>query len=140
MTAINVNRQSVLYAERSIDYTDLSGTTAKVLIYVRPGTRVLSGFLDVTTAWNNSSTGTLSIGDTYTGGGSATKYLAATDLKTAALTKFTLPPVTNGAVGVEAAIIGTPALAGTAATAGAATIGITYIETGRTTEFMTRRS
>lgn len=131
MSTIATGRQSVLCAERTVTFDDFTTAVALPVIYLRPGTRVLRGYVDVTTAWNTGTTATMSVGDTE-GTDDVDRYMAATDIKTAGI--IPLVPVTDSVVATPEALTATVTLVGTAATAGTATIHIEFVEEDRTTE------
>ena len=84
-TAIDTRRQSVLSADREFNYEDFTSGVAKPLIYVRPGTRILRGWVDITTAWNNTSSASMTVGDTE-GTDDVDRWLTDTSAKSAVLT------------------------------------------------------
>lgn len=104
-----------------------SGTTAYDIIALPTGAVVLGGMLVVDTAFNTTGTATISLGDS----GSATRYLGATNLKSAATTALTGVGVKNAA-GLP--LRATIALADAAATAGAFRIMVRYLIDGRVEE------
>lgn len=135
-TEVNVLRQTVLSAERSFTYDDFTSGTAKELIFVKPGTRILRGWVDITTAFQGSGTITMEVGDTETD--DVNRYLTSTNVKTAALTAL-VAPITASEIATPEAITGTLTASGTI-TAGAGKLHIEFVEASRSTEFMTRRS
>ena len=103
-----------------------SGTTYDV-IGLPTNAIITGGWLSVDTAFNTTGTATLSIGDSS----SATRYLGATTLKTAAVTSITPTGYVNtGALPIRITL----SLADTAATAGAFSLVIRYITSGRVDE------
>lgn len=95
-------------------------------IHLPKGATVVGGSVDVLTASNDSSTATIEVGDS----GSATRYLGATSIKTAAST----PLVPTGFVGSGEDIRLTVANAGGDATAGKVTVRVLYTIQGRGNE------
>lgn len=134
---IETRRQNILHVEQDFELADLTSGTAVSVIYLKPGARVLGGFIDITTAFNSGDTDTLSVGDTEAD--DVDRYLVATDVSSTGLTKFTLPPVADGIIDTPEAITITWTGAGTAATAGAGRVAVDYIEDGRQTEVHTYR-
>jgi len=134
---IDTRRQSVLYAEQEFSFADLTSGTAEPVIYLKPGTRVLRGFLDITEAFDSGTSDSLTVGDTLAD--DVDKYLGATDGQAAALTAFTAPPITDGVIGTGEALTVTWTGDGTAATAGKGVVAIEYVEDGRQTEVHTYR-
>jgi hypothetical protein len=132
-TEVNTLRQSVLYAERSFTYDDFTSGEAKPVIYLKPNTRILRGFLDITTAFNSGSSDSMTVGDTE-GVDDVDRYLGATDVSSTGLTALTAPPIADGVIGTPEAVTITWTGGGDAPTAGAGTIAIEYIEVGRQTE------
>jgi hypothetical protein len=103
----------------------ITGTTFDV-IGLPPGAVITSGEIVVEVASNDSSTATMAVGDSA----SATRYLAATSIKTAARTAL----VPTGYLGVGENIRITLANAGGNATAGKVSVRAQYIVRGRTNE------
>lgn len=134
-TSVNVNRQTVLVAERAFSYDDFTSGTAKAMIYLKPGTTILRGFMDITTAFANGSTATMSVGDTE-GVDDVDRYIVATNVATGeeGIKKFTIPPVTDGEISTAEAVTMTGTF-GAACTAGAGRLVIEYIESPRVTEY-----
>lgn len=91
-----------------------------------PNAVVVGGDLTVETVSDDTGTATVAIGDSA----SSTRYLAATNLKAAARTALTL----TGFRGAGEDIRLTFANANGNATAGKATVRVTYIVSGRTNE------
>lgn len=97
-TAVNINRQSVLSAFREVSFDDFTSGTAKNIIALEPGTWILRGYLDVTTAWNSETSDLVTIGDTV-GTDDVDRYIttaSTTSLQAAARTAFSTPPITSG--------------------------------------------
>ena len=138
-TQVNVTRQTVLTAQREFDFQDFVSGVATPLIYLKPSTRILRGWIDITTAWNSGTSATLSIGDTE-GTDDVDRWLVATNVKASALTPLTAPQ-TKSTIHTAEALTGTLTSVGTAPTAGKGVITIEYIEENtRSSEFMTRRA
>lgn len=137
-TSVNINRQTRLVAERAFDYTDLTSAVAKPLIYLKPGTRILSGFLDITTAFNSTSTDTIDVGDTE-GTDDTDRYTAnPVNVHTTGLTALDAP-VANGIIDTAEAVTILWTSGGGTPTAGAGVLHIEYIEDQRSTEYHTYR-
>jgi hypothetical protein len=133
-TNVNVNRQTILVAEREFSFDDFVSGVAKPLIYLKPGTRILRGWVDITTAWV-STTASLTIGDTAAN--DVDRWKTATDVKVAALSNL-LAPLAKSTIDTAEAVTGTVTVTGTA-TAGAGVLHIEYTESSRSTEFHTYR-
>ena len=116
----NTARQSVAAAYQSFELANFGDGLAQAAIQLPGGSVVVGGFLVVDQVFNAATTATLAIGDSL----SATRYLAATDAKTAARTALTIPgyeTLTRGDV------IVTYAFTGAAATTGKARLVLQYI-------------
>lgn len=104
------------------------GTPVFKVFSLPVGAIALGGHLIVETAYaNGAGTATVSVGDS----GSATRFLAATDLKTAASTALAIP-VTG--LGSGSDVLLTFSIATAAATAGRARVRIMYTIDGRGNE------
>lgn len=121
----NFERQYVLSAFVDFTYADLAAG-ANVAIEVPGGAVVVGGDLAIDTVFD-STTNTLAVGD----GGSATRYLGATNVKATGRTAITptgyVYPATD-------TIDLTYALTGSASTTGAGRLRIDYIIRGRGNE------
>lgn len=142
MAKLNKNRglQYPLVAEFTFSLTDTftmvdgvtrafgaaGAATLAEVIPLPPNAVLVGGDLTVETASNDSGTATVAVGDS----GSATRYLAATNLKATGRTALTL----TGYRGNGEDIRLTFANANGDATAGVVTIRAMYIVTGRTNE------
>lgn len=127
----DTSRQTPLVASVDFTYADIP-TTATVYeaIDLPPNAVVLSGTLFITTAWNSGTTATVDIGDTT----DPDRYTASPlDLTTTAPAGLALD-VAGGKSVSNASIDLTTVFAGTAATAGAATLVVQYIIEGRANE------
>lgn len=133
-TKVNVTRQTVLTAEREFSFDDFTSGVALPLIHLKPGTRILRGWVDITTPWN-STTASLTIGDTEAN--DVDRWKTATDAKVAALSNLNAPQASS-VIGTAEAVTGTVTFTGTP-TAGAGVLHIEYIEQTRSTEFHTVR-
>lgn len=138
-TQVNVTRQTVLAADREFTYDDFVSGTAKPLIYLKPGTRILRGWVDITTAFNPSGNCTFTVGDTEGATPDVDRWLTSTDAKTAALTAL-LAPLKDSVIDTAEALTMTVTVASGTVTAGAGRVHIEYVEGARSTEFFTRRS
>lgn len=106
-------------------YADLTTAVVEVLAQVPAGATVIGGEVIVDTAWTTTGTATIKVGDTI----DDDEYTAsAVNLKAAARTALTL---TGYKYAETTNFIATPALADTAADAGAARINIMYVVAGR---------
>lgn len=123
------SRQYGLVAVQKVDVSDITAAAASALqIELPPGSILLRGSLDVTTPSNASGAATLSIGLV---GGSATAFLAATSIKTAANTAFTTG---LGTLFPNGAKINMTSALNTDATAGTAYVIVEYVVVGRGNE------
>lgn len=120
-------RQYPLVAMAEISYADLTSGTALEAIKLPGNSRVVSGQLIVTTAFNSATSDTITVGD----GGSAARYKGSIDGQSAALTalvptgyKYTAPDT------VDVTWTGV----GTAPTAGAAVLIVEYVTDNRANE------
>lgn len=132
-TNVNVGRQTVLVAERELDFDDLTAGTAVPVIYLKPGCRILRGWTDVTEAF---SIGTANIGDTYGDTPDEDKYGAAVDLTAAGVALMAGAGIPGTILDTAEAI--TVTLTG-APTAGKVRVAVEYVEDERTTEVHTYR-
>lgn len=122
----NSGRQELIVATVDFTFADIPTTaTAYEAMNLPVGAVVVGGDLVVTTAWNTATTATLSIGDVTL----ATRYGTTIDLKTAARTALTVTGFTT--TSTQPVVNGTTAFVGTAATAGAARLTVTYFVKGR---------
>lgn len=122
----NTSRQEIVSAYVDFTYASVPDTaTAYPALDLPVGAIVVGGDLTVTTAWNTGTTATLAIGDATT----SNRYLAATDLKTAARTPLVPTGFTH--TSAENILKALTALVGTAASAGAARLRVDYIVKGR---------
>jgi len=138
MSEVNTFRQSVLYADRDFTVSDLTNGVAVPVIYLKPGTRVLRGFVDITTPFNSGTDDLISVGDTEAD--DVDRYLVADDVAhDGGLVQFSLTPLTDGVIGTTEALTITWTGEGTAATAGAGRVAIEYVEDNRQTEVHTYR-
>lgn len=107
----------------TVAYTDTTNTT---LIALPVGTLVNRVSVKVTTNWNSGTSAALSVGDTA----SATQFVNAVNLL-AAGDEYYLAAASTNKVQIAASqyLVVTIAVAGTAATAGALTIGVNIVDT-----------
>lgn len=128
-TLIDHGRQYPLAVVQKVAFDDtLTAGAIAITIELPPGAILLRGSLDVTTPSNAAGAATLSVG---LSGGSATAFLAATDLKTAANTAFTGGA---GSFYPNGAKITLTAAAGAGATAGVAYVIAEYVVVNRGNE------
>jgi len=119
------DRQSPLEAIIDISFADpVAYGTGENAIQVPQNAIVIGGDITVLTAWNSATSAALSLGDAN----SATRYLNAVDLKTAARTALT---VTGYKHAVSEWLRALLVQAGTGATAGAARLRVSYVVQGR---------
>lgn len=144
-TAIDVGRQTVLVAKREFAYDDFVSATAKPVIYLKPGTIILRGYVDITEAFNSASADAIDVGDTFSGTNDEDRYTSsAIDAQATGVTA--LSARTTGTTGVPSQEITTAEAVtitwtgtGAAPSAGAGLLVVEYIEDERTTEFHTYR-
>ena len=107
----------------TVAYTDTTSTT---LIALPVGTLVDKVVVKVTTNWNDGTSAALSVGDT----GSATQFINAVNLL-AAGSEYYIAAASTNKVQVSASqyLVVTLAVAGTAGTQGALTIGVNIVDT-----------
>lgn len=110
---------------------EVDGDTAGVydIIKLPPGAIVTGGELVVETAFDDAGAATIAIGDSA----SATRYLAATSIKSGARTALTL----TGYVSDGGNIRATVAVANGSSTVGKLSVRVTYVIRGRINEVQT---
>ena len=124
--ARKVHTQQVSYISRTINYSD-SGVTAGVLVgYIPAGATLGATKVQTTTAFNGTTSVTLSVGFTGTG----TDLISATDVRTSTARVDTVAPIA-GVITAFQATGDTPVYAsltfgGTTGTAGQATVTVTF--------------
>ena len=107
----------------TVAYTDVTSTT---LISLPVGTLVNSVMVKVSTNWNSGTSAVVSVGDT----GSATQFINGVSLLAAGNEYYIAAASTNKVqIAASQFLVVTLAVAGTAATAGALTIGVNIIDT-----------
>lgn len=138
-TQVNVNRQSVLYAERDFDYQDFVSGTPKELIYLPAGAKVLRGYVDITTDFDPETSWVFTVGDTEGSTPDVDRYDAAIDATSTGISTFTGPA--NGVIETAEAITMTATVvdAAGALTQGAGKLAIEYVVDNRVTELHTYR-
>ena len=120
------SRQGAIEAIIDIGFADPTAYgTAENAFSLPQNAIVVGGDLTVVTAWNSATSAALSLGDV----GSATRYLSAVDLKTAARTALTLTGYKHTVAEFLKALL----VQVGAATAGAARLRIAYVVQGRDT-------
>lgn len=98
-----------------------------VEIELPPGSQVIDGFINKTTAFNTTGTDTIKIGDSV----DDDRYLAATTLKTVALTAITPTGYLHGYAGTPSKLRITRTPQDTAATAGEVIVGVATLALGK---------
>lgn len=107
----------------TVAYTDVTSTT---LISLPVGMLVNSVMVKTTTNWNSGTSAALSVGDTA----SATQFVNAVNLLAAGNEYFIAAASANKVqVAASQYLVVTLAVVGTAATAGALTIGVNLVDT-----------
>lgn len=144
-TPVNINRQTVLHAQQDISFADFGSAKSGTVraIYLKPGTRLIRGRIEVTTAFNPETSATLSVGDNLGTTPDVDKYHAAEDVTSTAIVAFDTPSLKDNVIPAGGAwITVTSAVVDDAdeLDAGAATLFIEYVEDGRVTEYNTVRS
>lgn len=137
-TPVNVGRQTILSAYRTFNFSDLTSGVAKALIYLKPGTRILRGGVDVTTAWTSGTSDVLTVGDSEGSSPAGNRYKTSFSIAATGLTAL-VAPVADGVIDTAEAVTVTWTGVGDAPTAGEATLYIEYTEAPRVTEFHTYR-
>lgn len=98
-----------------------------VEIELPPGSQVIDGFINKTTAFNTTGTDTLTIGDSV----DADRYLAATTLKTAGLAAISPTGYLHGYAGTPSKLRITRTPADTAATVGEVIVAVATLALGK---------
>ena len=107
----------------TVAYTDVTSTT---LISLPVGMLVNNVMVKVSTNWNSGTSAVVSVGDT----GSATQFINAVNLLAAGNEYFIAAASTNKVqVAASQFLVVTLTVVGTAATAGALTIGVNIVDT-----------
>jgi len=107
----------------TVAYTDVTSTT---LISLPVGTLVNNVMVKVSTNWNSGTSAVVSVGDTA----SATQFINGVSLLAAGNEYFIAAASTNKVqVAASQFLVVTLAVVGTAATAGALTIGVNIVDT-----------
>ena len=107
----------------TVAYTDVTSTT---LISLPVGMLVNNVVVKTTTNWNSGTSAALSVGDT----GSATQFINAVNLLAAGSEYYIAAASTNKVqIAASQFLVVTLAVVGTAATAGALTIGVNLVDT-----------
>lgn len=107
----------------TVAYTDVTSTT---LIALPIGMMVSRVILKVGTNWDSGTSAALSVGDT----GSATQFINAVNLLVAGSEYYIAAASTNKVqIAASQFLVVTLAVVGTAATAGALTIGVNLVDT-----------
>lgn len=122
----NVGTDGMVNSAGALVLFAAAGTNAFDTIPLPPGATITGGELTVEVADNATGTATMSVGDSL----NATRYLAATTIKTAARTAL----VPTGFRGNGEDVRVTLANADGTATAGVVTVRITYVIAGRANE------
>lgn len=127
MITKNSDRQYALAAEVEFTYADFESGVFQPAIEVPPGAVVTGGLLVIDTAFNSGTSDTMTVGDNV----DDDEYGAAINAQTAAATAL-VPTgyefLATGNVGIKLTSVGT------AATAGAGRLLVTYQRSGRSNE------
>lgn len=120
------NRQCIMSALVTINYSDLTGTsgTDVAAVSLPPNAIVVGGAINKTVVFNSETSDTLSVGDA----GSATRYLGATDVD-AATGLVALVPTGYVHTGGDLTVRWTGV--GAAPTTGQIQLRVDYIQVGR---------
>lgn len=143
-TPVNINRQNVLHAQQDITFADFGSAKSGTVraIYLKPGTRLIRGRIEVTTAFNPETSATLSIGDTQGTTPDVDKYKTAASAAATSIAEFTAPSLKANVIpagGTWLTVTSVVVDDANELNAGAATISIEYVEDGRVTEYNTVR-
>ena len=130
-------RSYVLFVSASFSYDDFTSGVGLPFCTLPIGARVLGGYCDITTAWDSGTSDSLEIGDAT----DPNEYLSALDATSVAITEFSLSNMFDVAGAVTPAILATTdeilieiTSVGTAATAGAGTAGMIYVDPTKSDE------
>lgn len=122
-TARRYAQHQTTYLRKTVNYSD-AGITAGVVVGVVPaGATVHIARVLTDTAFNGTTSVTLSVGQTATG----TDYINATDVRTAAARVDTVAPIAKaGPLAADTTIYASVAFGGTTGSAGRANVIIEY--------------
>jgi hypothetical protein len=125
------SRSYVLCAAAEFSYDDFTSGTGLPFCTLPIGSRVLGGFLDVTTAWDSGTSDTGEIGDAT----DPNEYITGIDMTSAVTTEFSLSNLFDAAGSITPAILAATdeilieiTSVGTAATAGAGNAAMFYVD------------
>lgn len=121
----NAARQELVVAHVDISYADLVSGTAANAIDLPTNAVVVGGDVVVTTAFNSGTSDVITVGDVTT----ANRYLGSTSIASAARTA--LVPTGFVSTTTQPSVRVTWTAVGTAATAGALRLTVTYYVKGR---------
>ena len=131
-------RSYVLFVSASFSYDDFTSGIGLPFCTLPIGARVLGGYCDITTAWNSLTSDSLEIGDAS----DPNEYLSALDATSVAITEFSLAnmfdisagAITPAIVAASDEILIEITSVGTAATTGAGTAGMYYVDPTKSDE------
>lgn len=123
---LNIGTDGAINSAGALAAFNAAGSGIFDLVPLPPGAKLIGGSVVVETASNDAGTATISVGDSV----SATRYLAATTIKTAAIT----PLVLTGYRGNGEDLRFTLANGTGGATAGVVTAHVTYVIENRAQE------
>lgn len=111
---------------RQINYSDAAAATGQQVGTLPAGAILDKTMVQTSTAFNGTTSVTLSVGTTLTG----TDLISATDVRTAAARVDTVVPIAKaGPLAADTPIYASVAFGGTTGSAGVATVVVTYIPT-----------
>lgn len=111
---------------RQINYSDAAAATGQQIGTLPAGAILDKTMVQTSTAFNGTTSVTLSVGTTLTG----TDLISATDVRTAAARVDTVVPIAKaGPLAADTPIYASVAFGGTTGSAGVATVVVTYIPT-----------
>jgi hypothetical protein len=124
--ARRVHTQQVSYISRTINYSDAAAATGQLIGYIPAGATLGTTKVQTTTAFNGTTSVTLSVGTTLTG----TDLINATDVRTATARVDTVVPIAAVKTVFEntgdQAVYASVTFGGTVGTAGQATVTVSF--------------
>ena len=124
--ARKVHTQQTSYISRTINYNDTAATTGQLVGYIPAGATLGTTKVQTTTAFNGTTSVTLSVGTTLTG----TDLINGTDVRTSTARVDTVVPIAAVKSTFEATadvpIYASVTFGGTTGSAGVATVTVTY--------------
>ena len=116
--------QLVHQISRTINYNDAAAATGQLVGVLPAGACLDKTMVQTSTAWNGTTSVTLSVGTTLTG----TNFINATDVRTAAARVDTVVPIAQaGPLAADTPIYASITFGGTTGSAGQSQVIVTYI-------------